>query len=252
MHACTCKVVKPTLHKIQLAIFIHFPSPPHTGGPFLIKCTGRDIYLTVNKFNNYEVEGTEIPAEASLFYFHPTDDGGNPFDFHIAYYGEDVGEPSNEKDAHSIGRYLEACPNSKGYCKGPLLMKHSVKVRNTRFTLRSRLSKRYSKSHLTEWIAGEDAFYITCGTRKFKHDSYLAVKNSTQTDLLGKHFFITETLSNIHQHNGDNVFMLFQIMGKDSLNGKLAEGGRETPGKLPVQSSEVTTREKILQPELLT
>lgn len=197
------------------------------------------------------MEGTEIPAEASLFYFHSTDDGGNPFDFHIAYYGEDVGPDettaTSEKPSSSdIGRYLEACSNAKGYCTGPLLMKHSVKVRNTRFTLRSRLSKKYSKSHLSEWIAGEDAFYIACGTRKFKHDSYLAVRNSAQTDLLGKHFFITEGLPSIHHHNGDNAFMLFQILHKDALANKKGDG-RETPGKLPVQPaqpSEIKTREQ--------
>lgn len=226
---------------ILCAITLHSFS---LGGPFIIKCTGRDIYLTVNKFNNFEVEGTEISAEASLFYFQSTDDGGNPFDFHIVYYGEDVGPGENSDKTSEIGRYLETCSNTKGYCPGPLLMKHSVKVRDTRFTLRSRLSKKYSKSHLSEWIAGEDAFYISCSTRKFKHDSYLAVKNSLQTDLLGKHFFITEGLPNIHLHNGDNTFMLFQILQKEALAGKAGDG-RETPGKLPVLPSEITTREPI-------
>ena len=189
------------------------------------------------------MEGTEVPAEASLFYFQTTDDGGNPFDFHIAYYGEDVGPGEASDKINDIGRYLEVTVNSKGYCPGPLLMKHSVKVRNTRFTLRSRLSKKYSSSHLSQWIAGEDAFYIACATRRFQHGSYLAVKNSARSTLLGKHFFITECVPDIHKHNGDNMFMLFQLLTKDSVEAKAGEG-RETPGKLPVRPTELTTREK--------
>ena len=192
--------------------------------------------MTVNKFNKYEVEGTEIPAEASLFYLHSTDDGKNPFDFHIAYYGEDVGPDQDSCKDGDIGRYLEAKISAKGSCSGPLLMKHSVKVRNTRFTLRSRLSKKASKSHISHWIAGEDAFYIACSTKKYQHDSYLAVKNSRQTDLLGKHFFMTECVSSIHLHNGQNVFMLFQILPRNAVVDKSAEG-RGTPGKLPIQPS---------------
>ena len=65
---------------------------------------------------------------------------------------------SLHNDTSSVGRYLEAPLNPQGRCPGPLLMKHSVKVKNTRFTLRSRLSKKNSKSHLINWIAGEDAF----------------------------------------------------------------------------------------------
>ena len=104
-----------------------------------------------------KLKGTDNPAEASLFYFQTTDDGGNPFEFHIAYFGEDV-DPSETNDTSSVGRYLEAPLNPQGRCPGPLLMKHSVKVKNTRFTLRSRLSKKNNRSHLASWIAGEDAF----------------------------------------------------------------------------------------------
>jgi hypothetical protein len=210
------------------------------GGPFVIKCTGKDLYLTVNKYNNYEVEGTDVPGEASLFYFHSTDDGHNPFDFHIAYYGEDVG-PDGQKHEGDIARYLEAKVNVKGSCPGPLLMKHSVKVRNTRFTLRSRLSKKSSKSHISSWINGEDAYYIACSTRKFQHDSYLGVKSTDHMRLLGKHFFMTECMSSIHMHNGTNTFMLFQLLPKETLLEKTEEG-RETPGKLPVQPTEITIR----------
>ena len=215
------------------------------GGPFVIKCTGRDLYLTVNKFNNYEVEGTEIPAEASLFYLHSTDDGKNPFDFHIAYYGEDVGPDQGVSKESDIGRYLEAKINPKGSCPGPLLMKHSVKVRNTRFTLRSRLSKKASKSHISNWIAGEDAFYIACSTKKYQHDSYLALKHSRQTDLLGKHFFMTECVPSIHLHNGDNIFMLFQTLPRSAVVDKCADG-RGTPGKLPIQPSELKVKTETL------
>ena len=200
----------------------------------LIKCTGRNLYFTVNKFNNYEVEATENPEEASLFYFQPTDDGGNPFDFNIVYQGEDVGPTTTaeEPQLDSVGRYLEAPVNTAGHCPGPLLMKHCVKVRNTRFKLRSRLSKKYSQSHLSEWTTCEDAFYIACATRRMKHNSYLAVKSSGRTSVLGKNFFMTACLPNIHYHNGDNVMMLFQLLPKDKLIGKI-EAGQETPGKLP-------------------
>ena len=210
----------------------------------MIKCTGRDLYLTVNKFNNYEVEGTNIPTEASLFYFQTTDDGGNPFEFHIAYYGEDA-DPNDQSttETSSIGRYLEAPLNPQGRCPGPLLMKLSVKIKNTRFTLRSRLSKKSSKSHLEEWIAGEDAFYIACATKKYQHGSYLAVKNTKNTgDLIGKHFYMTCCDPSIHNHNGDNSFMLFQLCTKETMKSK--GYSNETPGKLPLlqQAKEVETR----------
>ena len=215
------------------------------GGPFVIKCTGRDLYLTANKFNNYEVEATDIPTEASLFYFQTTDDGGNPFEFHIAYYGEDADPNDQTSEGAGICRYLEAPLNPQGRCPGPLLMKHSVKVKNTRFTLRSRLSKKSSRSHLQEWMEGEDAFYVACATKKYQHGSYLAVKNTKNTgDLLGKHFFMTYCDSSIHSHNGDNSFMLFQLCTKEAI---LSKGyGGETPGKLPLMElpKEVDTRIK--------
>ena len=212
------------------------------GGPFVIKCTGRDLYLTVNKYNNYEVEGTDNPAEASLFYFQTTDDGGNPFEFHIAYFGEDV-DPSETNDTSSVGRYLEAPLNPQGRCPGPLLMKHSVKVKNTRFTLRSRLSKKNNRSHLASWIAGEDAFYVACATRRYQHGSYLALKQITRTgELIGKHLYMTCCDPSIHSHNGFSTFMLFQLCTKEVA---LSKGcGRETPGKLPVMASEIVIRQK--------
>ena len=148
-----------------------------------------------------------------------------------------------DSEPSSIGRFLEAPINARGQCSGPLLMKHSVKVRNTRFTLRSRLSKKHSKSHLMEWIAGEDAFYIACATKKFHHGSYLAIKTSTQSNILGKHIFMTACVSSIHDHNGDNVFLLFELLTKDAVQNK-QDAGRETPGKIPVnKASEIVTRQ---------
>ena len=232
-----------TKHIIILCYFVVY-----SGGPFVIKCTGRDLYLTVNKFNNYEVEGTDIPTEASLFYFQTTDDGGNPFEFHIAYYGEDADPNDQTTETSSICRYLEAPLNPQGRCPGPLLMKHSVKVKNTRFTLRSRLSKKSSKSHLEEWIAGEDAFYVACATKKYQHGSYLAVKNVNRNDFIGKHLFMTCCDPSIHNHNGENSFMLFQLTTKETIINKI--NGRDTPGILPMSKAnlemakEVETREK--------
>ena len=127
-------------------------------------------------------------------------------------------------------------------------MKHSVKVKNTRFTLRSRLSKKSSKSHLEEWIAGEDAFYIACATKKYQHGSYLAVKNVNNSDFIGKHLFMTCCDPSIHNHNGESSFMLFQLTTKESILSKI--NGRDTPGKLPVtevnieMAKEVETRKK--------
>ena len=204
----------------------------------MIKCTGRDLYLTVNKFNNYEVEGTDIPTEASLFYFQTTDDGGNPFEFHIAYYGEDVDPNDQTSEGANICRYLEAPLNPQGRCPGPLLMKHSVKVKNTRFTLRSRLSKKSSKSHLQEWIAGEDAFYIACATKKYQHGSYLAVKTVNNSEFIGKHLYMTCCDPSIHNHNGESAFMLFQLTTRDGALNKSIRSGRGTPRKpLPLLNS---------------
>lgn len=205
-------------------------------------CAGRNIYLTVNKFNQHQVEGTEIPSEASLFYFVPTDDGGNPFDFHIAYYDEDI-ETTVEHSQNAVARYLEAPINAKGECSSPLYMKHSIKVRNSRFTLRSRLSKKYAKSHLSEWVSGEDAFYISCATNKtVQHGSYLGVKRTESTDIMSKHFFTTACLPSIHQHNGMNLFMLFQLVPncKEALS-NLQMDGMSTPGKLPPPELPVST-----------
>ena len=199
----------------------------------MIMCAGQNIYLTVNRYNQHEVEGTENPAEASLFYFVPTDDGGNPLDFHIAYYDEDI-ESTVEHSQSDVARYLEAPINAKGECSSPLYMKHSIKVRNSRFTLRSRLSKKHCKSHLSEWVSGEEAFYISCAmNKKVQHGSYFGVKRMGSTDIK-KHLFMTMCLPSIHHHNGINTFMLFQLVPncKEALS-NLRMGGTSTPGKLP-------------------
>ena len=86
-----------------------------------------------------------------------------------------------------------------------------------------------------EWIAGEDAFYIACATKKFHHGSYLSIKTSTRSDILGKHIFMTACVPSIHAHDGDNVFLLFELLTKNVVQNK-QDAGCETPGKIPVST----------------
>ena len=231
-------------------ILLHL-SQSVAGGPFVIKCAGKDLYLTVNRFNNYEVEGTELPAEASLFYFLPTDNGGDPFYFHIAYYNEDIGSNEEESSSEPVCRYLEAPVDVKGTHKHTLYMKHSVKARYCRFALRSRLAKKHTRSSLGSWVSSDNALYIACATKKRLHGSYLGLKYSKKSSVtLGAHFYTTACFPSIHQHNGENTFLLFQLLPKNRLSTtSLAEGIDDSPTPKAVtplpQSTPVAGKENV-------
>lgn len=184
------------------------------GGPFVIKSVGKEVYLTVNRFNSYEVEGTEVTAEASLFHFIPADTS-NSFNYHIAYYGEDIGSSEEHSPHSAVCYYLEAPIDSMGKHNHTLYMKQSVKTRQSRFTLRSRLAKKHTNCTPGSLLSGDNAFYIACATKKLQHGSYLGLKSSKKSSsILGTHFYTTACYPSIHQHDGDTNTLLFQLIPK--------------------------------------
>ena len=198
-------------------------------GPFVLKCAGKDVYLTVNRFNSYEVEGTEVTAEASLFHFIPAD-SGNSFNYHIAYYSEDIG--SEEESPNSVCCYLEAPIDTMGKLNSTLYMKHSVKTRLCRFTLRSRLAKKHTSCTPSSLLTGDNAFYIACATKKLQHGSYVGLRSSKKSNtILGAHFYTTACYPSIHLHDGDTTNLLFQLIPKAQLTSDSREdlNGAETP-----------------------
>lgn len=87
-----------------------------------------------------------------------------------------------------------------------------MKEKYCQFKLQDRVHK-HSSTEVTDWVTGNDAYYIKCSNRRFARASYLAVKKvpdkeSTEED--AKTAFITTCVPSIG-HCGEDMFMLFRL-----------------------------------------
>ena len=146
------------------------------------------VFWKVNESD--QLTATESATDASLFYVIPAEDTTNPSDFHIAYWpkkGEHGGTMhvdnlfrTYNKDGPPVPYYLSCDTNLFGQGKGtsPLTLKTTVKLRQARFCLHSRVQSSFfmctsTPVSLNSWFESEQ-FFIKCSHHFFKIDGYIA------------------------------------------------------------------------------
>ena len=146
------------------------------------------VFWKVNESD--QLTATESATDASLFYVIPAEDTTNPSDFHIAYWpkkGEHGGTMhvdntfrTYNKDGPPVPYYLSCDTNLFGQGKGtsPLTLKTTVKLRQARFCLHSRVQSSFfmctsTPVSLNSWFESEQ-FFIKCSHHFFKMDGYIA------------------------------------------------------------------------------
>lgn len=191
-----------------------------TAGPFYV-AFGPEQKLQYWKIKNEtQLFGTPHLKEASHFYVVSSASGDHPYEFHIAYRGEDETphQPSLVKQSlppmktktttKPIPRYLDAGVDPIGGNPGPLQLKYHVSKRS-RLLLIRRVADEDGPVDPTTWTEGKDMFFLNCARRKFKWDGYVAMtRNGSQIE--------EEWKSNCYPrrqgHNDENRRMLFRLI----------------------------------------
>ena len=161
-----------------------------TEGPYLISAEvgEKSVFWKVNESD--QLTATESAADASLFYIIPAEDSTNPSDFHIAYWPDKARHGgtahvdnlfrTHNKKGPPVPYYLSCDTNLFGQGKGtsPLTLKTTVKLRQARFCLHSRVQSSFfmctsTPVSLNSWFESEQ-FFIKCSHHFFKIDGYIA------------------------------------------------------------------------------
>ena len=204
-----------------------------TVGPFYIACNWDQLYLTVNKGKDYQVEATYNIDKASEFYVIRCDDGDNHFNIihesPVAFkrdkdrkkFVNKVGEVEHKP---AIPMYLCASVNWRGKSKRnqPLRMRLDGKSTNSRMAIHSRKDRLYHPADLTEWVNEKEIFFINCKERSIAAptSSYLCVYESGETGCK----------PTIESHDDKRKFMLFRLIKpkekiKESKESKSSKSG---------------------------
>ena len=165
-------------------------TPPLAAGPFIVACNDDGVYLTVNKSQNYAVEGTLDINRASPFHIVPSD-GSHPNEFMMVHYSETatirdqkLRRRSSSLKANlgmavsTVPRYLKANASVTGKNHGPLTMEMKLDETCARLVLQSRI---ISKQHhmvmdTSSWVTGREVYFIRCARRRFKKEGFLCMK----------------------------------------------------------------------------
>ena len=148
----------------------------------------KSVFWKVNESD--QLTATESAADASLFYIIPAEDSTNPSDFHIAYWPDKARHGgtahvdnlfrTHNKKGPPVPYYLSCDTNLFGQGKGtsPLTLKTTVKLRQARFCLHSRVQSSFfmctsTPVSLNSWFESEQ-FFIKCSHHFFKMDGYIA------------------------------------------------------------------------------
>ena len=161
-----------------------------TEGPYLISSEvgKKPVFWKVNESD--QLTATESVEDASLFYIIPAEDTTNPSDFHIAYWPkkEEHGGTvhvdnlfrTHNKNGPPVPYYLSCDTNFFGQGNGtsPLTLKTTIKLRQSRFCLYSRVQSSFcmctsTPVSLNSWFESEQ-FLIKCSHHFFKMDGYIA------------------------------------------------------------------------------
>ena len=192
-------------------------------GPFLISC-GSGLFLQV--VPSYAVVGTPVMRDASEFHIIPNDRAGKTNEFLIGYYkpvseseaGQSHGRRQSvfsESNKSKVIMYLNAPLNLLGKNSGPLFVQDTVSDSTSRFVLHSRIVSQ--KKHqlpvpLSEWTSGGDMFYINCSRRDYRRDGYVSLRQRPVRRHNETREYRTACTSSTKHHDGNNFFMLFQLL----------------------------------------
>ena len=177
-------------------------------GPFLIAFGSEKSlqYWTVS--DNFTVRGTRNAQEASLFFITPSETGSHPYEFHIAYMGDDHLQSTptlSQKALNVIPRYLNANVSAFGTNSGPLRLEYHVSG-HSRLLLFERVADKKGPSSIQTWVQGQDMFFINCARRWMKRDGYIAVKQNDEEE------WITCCVARRSSHDDTNTFLLFRLL----------------------------------------
>lgn len=168
------------------------PSPPHhvnthtfTVGPFLIVAESRVgplVYLSID-LGTMTLQATTSRGRAKPFIIITSEE--KAYDFHIVHINVSGNSrrsslsslfSSHPSGYRPLPHYLTAHPNLLGYSTEPLRLEINPPVANTLFHLHSRLRTTHPPPEsLGPWLSGKEAFFISCSSRWFARDGYLAI-----------------------------------------------------------------------------
>ena len=186
-------------------------------GPYIVAfgTESKLFYWSVDR-DHFTVGATDNPLNASVFFINPNDDGKHPYEFQIAYSGDDLHLlrrriSSLTTQCHSslepMARYLCAPVSLFGFNRGPLHLKNNVSS-NSQFLLGSRLKKdELVNTHA--WVQGRDMFFINCTRRRGRRDGYLCTRLRRRG---GQEEWVTACVPSTHFHNEQDTFMLFRLL----------------------------------------
>ena len=206
----------------------------------MISCNEDRLFWTVDKDRGYIIKATAVRENASPFYLFPHDDGSHPFEFIIGYYGDTEHLPNGSLRAtntHStptqppdpIPRFLQANTNRFGYDQGPLGLRYNADLRNSHFTLHSRLIHSISPVDPINWTHGQDIFYICCNQGRGRKNGYICIKDSTNH---GNVVWTSGCKGSMRRHDDQHIFMLFRLLPFNVLRGQPDLPGRRDVGGL--------------------
>ena len=208
------------MHNVYYVISLY----SYTAGPFIISCNNDGVYLTVNKDQNYSIEGTININKASPFHIVPSD-GSHPNEFMMVYYGEksfgryqQLRRGSSSLNAHleqavsPMPKYLNADASVRGKNPGPIQVEMKVEESCARLVLQSRIltKKHQMVMDTTSWVNGREVYFIRCARRRFKKEGYLCMKFKPGQDHVPP--YRMKIVPSTDAHNDENKFMLFRLL----------------------------------------
>ena len=155
-------------------------------GPFLIVAQSRVgplVYLSID-LASMTLQATTSKHQAKPFIIMASEENAN--DFHIVYINVRGNSHRSSLSplfsSHPTGyrplpHYLTAHRNIFGYSSEPLRLEINPPFQDTLFHLHSRLrTSRPPPEDPGPWVTGKEAFFISCSTRWFARDAYIAVR----------------------------------------------------------------------------
>ena len=159
-------------------------------GPFLIVARSRVgplVYLSID-LASMTLQATTSKHQAKPFIIMASEENAN--DFHIVYINVHGNShrsslsplfSSRPTGYRPLPHYLTTHRNILGYSTEPLRLEINPPFQDTLFHLHSRLrTSRPPPEDLGPWVTGKEAFFISCSTRWFTRDAYLAIRREVQ------------------------------------------------------------------------